>query len=58
MGTRIKFRRVAVTIPPTVGVAMGFMISAPVPVLIKMGIRARMVVAVVMIMGLTLSNPP
>ena len=44
---------VAVIIPPTVGVAMGFMISEPAPVLIKMGISARIVVAVVITIGRT-----
>ncbi|MBA7620285.1 hypothetical protein ES703_27631 [subsurface metagenome] len=45
---------VAVRIPPTVGTAIGFITSEPVPVENITAMSARIVVAVVITMGLTL----
>ena len=45
------------SIPPNVGMAIGTMISDPLPVDVKMGNKAISVVAVVMIAGLILSLP-
>ena len=47
-----------VTIPPTTGVAIGFITSLPVPVLHMIGSRPKRVVATVMSSGRTLSTPP
>ena len=44
--------------PPNEGIAMGSMISDPRPVLDNTGNRAKMVVAVVIMAGLTLRKPP
>jgi hypothetical protein len=43
----------ATTMPPKVGMAMGIMMSAPRPVSVSTGSRARMVVAVVIKAGRT-----
>ena len=56
-GTKIRFASVAVTKPPTVGAAIGFMISDPEPVANITGRSAMIVVIVVIIAGLTLNNP-
>jgi len=56
IGTTTRLEMVQVIIPPTVGAAIGFINSEPAPVLSMIGRRARMVVAVVITMGLTLSN--
>ena len=44
--------------PPKEGMAIGNMMSAPLPVEVKIGKRAKMVVAVVIMAGLTRLNPP
>ena len=54
----MRLDKVAVINPPTVGEAIGLIISEPVPVESITGIRAMIVVTVVIIAGLTLSNPP
>ena len=46
------------TIPPNEGMAIGSIMSAPFPVDVKTGSKANMVVAVVIIAGLTLLLPP
>lgn len=43
--------------PPTVGAAIGFMISEPEPVLNKIGMSARIVVAVVMTIPSSTATP-
>ncbi len=43
--------------PPTLGIAMGIMMSAPRPLDVSTGSRASTVVAVVMRQGLTLRTP-
>jgi len=43
--------------PPTVGAAIGFMISEPAPVLNKIGMSARIVVAVVMTIPASTATP-
>ena len=47
----------AKSIPPNEGIAMGIIISAPRPVEVKTGIKARMVVATVIKAGLILRLP-
>ena len=46
------------TIPPNDGIAMGSIMSEPFPVELSMGNNAKMVVAVVIMAGLTLLNQP
>ena len=49
--------RISMVMPPTEGMAMGTMMSEPRPVEVRMGIRARIVVAVVIFgVGLFLSR--
>jgi hypothetical protein len=57
-GTNIRFDNVAVINPPTVGAAIGFIISAPVPVANITGIRAIIVVVAVIMAGLTRNKVP
>ncbi len=45
-------------IPPNDGIAIGTMIPAPFPVDVTIGNNAKIVVAVVIIAGRTLRNPP
>ena len=45
-------------IPPKLGIAIGNMISDPLPVLVSTGSNASIVVAVVIMAGLTLRSPP
>ena len=47
-----------VATPPTIGAAMRFITSAPVPVLHMIGTRAMKVVAAVMIFGRTRRTAP
>ncbi len=58
IGTKIRLDKVTVISPPTVGDAIGFMISEPVPVDNIIGISAIIVVTVVIIAGLTLKRVP
>ena len=51
-GMTISVRIVDVTMPPTIGAAIRFITSAPVPALHMMGIRAAVVVVAVIIIGL------
>ena len=46
------------TIPPSIGTAIRFITSEPVPVLHMIGKRPAMIAATVMIFGLTLSTAP
>lgn len=45
------------SIPPKLGIAIGIIISLPLPVLVKMGSKAKMVVAVVIKHGRILRSP-
>lgn len=47
----------ATVIPPKVGIAIGIMISEPLPALVRTGKRASSVVAVVIRQGRTRFNP-
>ena len=49
---------VDVTMPPTIGAAIGFMMSEPTPVLHKIGSRLSMIAATVIILGRTRSTAP
>ena len=46
------------TIPPKEGIAIGSIMSDPFPDEVNTGNKARMVVAVVIMAGFTLLNPP
>ena len=52
-----KIVSTAIDMPPTIGIAMGTMISDPLPVEDKTGINAIIVVAVVIMAGRTLNSP-
>ena len=54
----MSVRTVAVIIPPTIGDAMRFITSAPVPVLHRMGIRPAMMAVTVMTTGRSRSSAP
>ena len=47
----------AMSIPPKLGIAIGIMISLPLPVLVRMGNKAKRVVAVVIKQGRILRYP-
>ena len=57
-GIIIRVRRVALTMPPTIGAAIRRMTSDPVPVPSMIGSRPAMIAATVIITGRTLNNAP
>jgi len=57
-GTTIRVRIVALTIPPTMGAAIRFITSEPVPWLHIMGMSPAIMATTVIILGLTLKAAP